>query len=146
MRWAFRAYLVVGLFTGCGSKNTPPLERELTVGHHEVMRLTTRFGVEQVEEEIPAKHAFLIRKACPKIQKASLRKEKGATMALLTISGEQMETVWGVSGRSVDGKFGIAPVKYWAVHWASIGGGMVFAVAGPAVWAAVIFPACSSGT
>ena len=111
MRWAFRAYLVGGLLTGCGSKNTPSPEQELTVQHHEVMRLTTRFRVEQVEEEIPAKHAFLIRKACPKIRKASLRKEKGATMALLTISGEQMETVWGVLGRSVDGNFGIAPVK-----------------------------------
>lgn len=111
MRRALQTGILFGAILSCGGKESGTADQRLRIQHHEVERLTTRFGVEEAEEEIPPRQAFLIRKACPKIHEALLRKEKGASMALLTVSGEQMEAVWGVSGRGLDGRFGIAPGK-----------------------------------
>ena len=101
----------LGILIGCGSEGAGDSVQELDVQHYEVVRLTTRFGVQEVEKELPARQAFLIRKACPKIRSARLEKEDGVSMALLKLEGEQLESIWGMVGRTLDGKFGVGPAK-----------------------------------
>lgn len=97
------------VFTGCGGSSDGGSVLDFSV--HEVDRLTTRISVGDAEQFIEPERAFLLRSACPKIQRAAFRPEKEGTMGVLQLWGVGLEESWGIVAWPDTGPVGRAQAK-----------------------------------
>jgi hypothetical protein len=105
-----RHFFLLGILGACGGAD--PLEAsEVRFSLYEVDRLTTRFRQEDVEAQLEVELAFLMRRTCPKIERARYVPDGKSRLGVLQVWGQHMDGVWGLVGRSADNQFGEAVAK-----------------------------------